>query len=104
MSAFLRSLLRLSRASAARLLLGVFVLGAALHGLHHLQDPACADGRDGSGHACACATLHGSTLVAAEVAAPTPSVSAWLPPALAARTAPHVRVVVAAAPRAPPAS
>ncbi len=103
MTGLLAILSRSARVRRAALLLGAFVLGAMLHGLHHLQDPACADGADRSGHACAlCATLHGSTLVAAEVRAPAPAVAAWVPPADSAPAAPHVRPLRAASPRAPP--
>jgi len=101
----LRSLLRAPRATFATLLLGVFVLGSALHGLHHLQDPACADGVDRAGHACAtCAGLHGSTLVATAVVATAPLPLAWAQPALASAPALRGRPHLAAAPRAPPAS
>jgi hypothetical protein len=104
-SPFVRSLLRASRATAAALLLGVFVLGAALHGLHHLQDPGCEEGVDHNGHACAvCSTLHGSTLVASEIAAPAPLPVAWVARAMAPESAPDHRPLLAAAPRAPPAS
>jgi hypothetical protein len=101
----LRSLLRAPRATAAALLLGVFVLGAALHGLHHLQDPACADGVDHNGHACTvCSTLHGSTLVSAGIVTPAPLPVAWTQDAVPTAPAPELRPLLAAAPRAPPAS
>ena len=101
----LRSLLRATRATSAPLMLGVFLLGAALHGLHHLQDPACTDGVDRSGHACTvCASLHGSTLVAAEVSTPAPLTVEWTQSSVAIVSAPARRPRPAATPRAPPAS
>jgi len=103
-TALLRSLLRASRARTAALMLGVFVLGAALHGLHHLKDPACADGVGRDGHACAvCSSLHASTLVPQVVLAPVPSTIAWSPTTRALAPAPARRAPHATAPRAPPA-
>ncbi len=104
MTPLLRSLLRAPRAMRAALLLAVLVLGASLHGLHHLQDPACADGID-HGHACAvCAGLHASTLVAPTVTAPAPQPRAWTQPAAPVAVTPAARALRAATPRAPPAS
>lgn len=91
------------RGFAAAALLGVFVLGAALHGLHHLQDPGCSDGEGRDGRACAvCASVHASTLVARDVVAPVPVVHAWTPLVAVVAVAPLVRARVAAPPRAPP--
>lgn len=98
------ALLRASRASRALLLLGTLLLGSGLHGLHHLQDPACADGVE-RGHACTvCASLHGSTLAAAESDAPKPVATEWSPAIATVVAAPPAIVHAAAAPRAPPAS
>ncbi len=98
------ALLRASRASRALLLLGALLLGSALHGLHHLHDPGCADGVE-RGHACTvCASLHGSTLAVAESEAPKPDATEWSPAAAAIVAAPPAVTHASASPRAPPAN
>ncbi len=95
---------RASFATRALLLLGVLVLGAALHGLHHLQDPGCADGVE-RGHACTvCASLHGSALAATESDAPRPVATVWSHAVTGTLAAPVPAPRSLAAPRAPPAS
>lgn len=97
-------LLRAARASRALLLLGALLLGSALHGLHHLQDPGCADGVE-RGHACTvCASLHGSTLAAAESEAPKPVAAEWSLLAATIVAAPPAVTHDSASPRAPPAN
>jgi len=96
---------RIALALRATLLLAALLLGATFHFLHHLQDPDCGSGRDGTNHVCvACAGLHSSTLVAAGTHAPAPSVERFTLEAprrvAAAVLAPRGQ----AAPRAPPAS
>jgi hypothetical protein len=52
------------------LLLSV-VLGATLHELHHISDPAC--GARGDSHGCWCTSLHASATTVPAMRAPEPA-------------------------------
>lgn len=87
-----------THATLALVLLG---LGTIVHFGHHLLDPACADGRQGS-TPCACAAMHGAAISAGETAvAPisTPLQREIVEPANLVVT---TSVPARCAPRAPP--
>jgi len=94
-----------SRAFRASLLLALLLTGAACHFWHHVQDPECDSGREGSGHACvACAGLHGSTLVPHAQPAPAPQSSEWTDAPVAPRIVAAFAPAPGTSPRAPPAA
>jgi hypothetical protein len=96
---------RVALSLRATLLLAALLLGATFHFLHHLQDPDCGSGRDGTNHVCvACAGLHSSTLVAAGTHAPAPNVERFTQEAPRRIAAAVLAPRGLAAPRAPPAS
>jgi hypothetical protein len=96
---------RAALALRAMLLLATLLLGAAFHGLHHLQDPGCGAGNGRTSHECvACAGLHSSTLLAATTIAPAPTPSRWVLPAPRLVATPSFAPHRAASPRAPPES
>lgn len=92
------------RSLAARLLLGVLLLGSASHLWHHLSDPTCGVAEGRGGQPCAtCAGLHGSATASQpeNLSAPTAITLATISFAEIAR--PIAPVIPGGAPRAPPA-
>jgi hypothetical protein len=103
--AMIQGAARAARASRAALVIAVLLFCAAGHWLHHVSDPACAEGAGGAGHACAvCSGMHASSLVATVTTAPAPLPNRWQLAPAAPAIAPRARAAVAAPPRAPPAS
>lgn len=104
MNRALLALQRAPRALRALLCLVTLVLGAALHTVHHWQDPHCGEAR-GAEHFCgACGNLHGASLAAANAPPPTPVFAAWSGVLACERDTPLAAASADASPRAPPAA
>jgi hypothetical protein len=93
-----------ARSLAALTLLGVLLLGSACHLWHHLTDPGCESANRRVQPCATCSALHGGSVVADPQIEPVPDYrpATEVTPTSFAFTG--AAMVIAAAPRGPPAA